>query len=318
MIGKIRKAQALTEMAIFGTIILLCLHYLLTYIQKMDRQQYINQEAFRSALEKASAPDLASVGYTIFSNRQQVSLNSPLVGEKSQISGSGQVYWGATEYTLTVDGPEVVEDLESRQYYKFNKDEKDLTDQLEGTVTAGELAEVTGDPSGLLSDLVNNGYIDADGNFQDSFTNLEDSSDLVLSSAYESQRDDIYNLLEDEYDVDVDITISSDSDKDVSKQITYGGGNISSSSRAGIKNKVKYEFKDEDGNLLYPAIEQAVDEKGEYSQAAFLADRKVYNVMRDDNSDRIWTVSKEGETVQVEQDSEILPIEDIEIEELGE
>jgi hypothetical protein len=144
MIQKIQRAQALSEMALFGSIILLCFYYLLTYLQRVDRQQYLLQESFRSALKKASAPEKGSVAYNIFSNRRQVSIYSPLIGERSQLSGSGQVYWGAVEYYLPAYdpdihggedgedyGPEVVADLESKQYYRFNKDEIDLTDILE-------------------------------------------------------------------------------------------------------------------------------------------------------------------------------------------
>jgi hypothetical protein len=72
MIQKIQKAQALSEMALFGSIILLCFYYLLTYLQRVDRQQYLLQESFRSALKKASAPEKGSVAYNIFSNRRQV------------------------------------------------------------------------------------------------------------------------------------------------------------------------------------------------------------------------------------------------------
>jgi hypothetical protein len=205
MIQNLRKAQALTEMAIFGTLILLCLHYLLVYVQRMDRQQYTQQEAFRSALEKASDDEeneedqskdekVASVSYNIFSNRRQVSINSPLVGERSQISGLAQVYWGAEEYELKGGydesqeyqgyGVESTGKLKSEQWYKFNQDEEEWSDKFKGSVTTEELAELVDDPGGLFSDLLNRGYIDAEGNFQDKFTDLEDYSELELDNDY--------------------------------------------------------------------------------------------------------------------------------------
>ncbi|MCF7888042.1 MAG: hypothetical protein K9L76_02060 [Candidatus Omnitrophica bacterium] len=229
MIQRLRKAQALTEMAIFGTLILLCLHYLVSYIQRMDRQQYALQESFRSALEKASNPTVGSVGYNVFSNRRQVSINAPLIGERSQISSSGQVYWGAEEYKLdpATGEPTTVKELEQQQYYRFNQDEIPLHDRL----TEAELASMGG------------------------------------------------------------VDIRSESEVDSSTQIAYNTGNITSTKRSGTKDIVTYEIKDDSGSVLYN-IEQAVDDNGEYNEAAYLADKKIYNIMSPDNSDRVWAVSK--------------------------
>ncbi|MCF7892890.1 MAG: hypothetical protein K9L77_01845 [Candidatus Omnitrophica bacterium] len=310
MIQKIQKAQALSEMALFGSIILLCFYYLLTYLQRVDRQQYLLQESFRSALKMASNPANGSVAYNIFSNRRQVSINSPLIGERSQLSGAGQVYWGAVEYELPPYdpaihggedgedyGPEVVDDLESKQYYRFNKDELDLTDNLKiGTVTMDELSEFTSAPDDLWDDLVNNGYIDGNGNILDAFTDLEDSSDLELDNEYEDNEGeeltkfDICNFLESEQMASPEVDITSNSDRDSSTTITYGDSNISSQSRAGEKDTVTYTLTaEETGGAIY-TISQGLDTDGEYSQAA--VGTKVYNVMREGNEDLNWTVSK--------------------------
>jgi type II secretory pathway pseudopilin PulG len=113
MIQKLKKAQALTEMAIFGTLILLCLHYLFTYTQRMNEQQYVAQEAFRGALEKARSVD-GSASYTVFSNRRGASINNPLVGDTIQVSGSGSVLWGKGGGSGT--------------WYKFGSGERDVSD----------------------------------------------------------------------------------------------------------------------------------------------------------------------------------------------
>jgi hypothetical protein len=310
MIQKIQKAQALSEMALFGSIILLCFYYLLTYLQRVDRQQYLLQESFRSALKKASAPEKGSVAYNIFSNRRQVSINSPLIGERSQLSGSGQVYWGAVEYYLPPYdpdihggedgedyGPEVVADLESKQYYRFNKDEMDLTDNLKiGTVAMDELSEFTSTPDDLWLDLVNNGYIDDDGNILDDFTDLEDYSDLELDNEYEDNdgeeltKSDICNFLESEQMASPEVAITSNSDGDSSTTITYSDSNISTQSSAGEKDTVTYTLTaEETGGAIY-TISQGLDSDGEYSQAA--VGTKVYNVMKEGNEDLDWTVSK--------------------------
>ncbi|MCF7875372.1 MAG: hypothetical protein K9L99_05885 [Candidatus Omnitrophica bacterium] len=112
MIQRLQKAQALTEMAIFGTLILLCLHYLLSYIQRSNEQQYVAQEAFRGALEKARSVD-GTAGYTVFSNRRGASINNPLIGDTIQVSGSAQVLWGKAGGSGT--------------WYKFGNGERDIS-----------------------------------------------------------------------------------------------------------------------------------------------------------------------------------------------
>lgn len=114
MIQKLKKAQALTEMAVFGALILLSLNYLLSYLQRMNAQQYVVQEAFRGALENAH--EKGFVNYTVFSNKRTASIYNPSGGDRSLVSGSGSVLWG--------------QGGDSSILYKFNKDERDLTDIL--------------------------------------------------------------------------------------------------------------------------------------------------------------------------------------------
>jgi hypothetical protein len=218
MIQKIQKAQALSEMALFGSIILLCFYYLLTYLQRVDRQQYLLQESFRSALKKASAPENGSVAYNTFSNRRQVSIYSPLIGERSQLSGSGQVYWGAVEYYLPAYdpdihggedgedyGPEVVTELKSKQYYKFNKDEIDLTDTLEGD-KSGEDEE---EEESINSDIVITS--DSDG---DSLTTITYSDSNISTQSRAGEKDTVTYTLTDKDSGGAIYTISQGLDSD--------------------------------------------------------------------------------------------------------
>lgn len=92
----LRKAQAVTEMAIFGSIILLILGVFFSYIQKMNEEQYVAQESFRHALAKAYDVQ-ASAGYTVLEERRSVSVSSPLIGDRSRYSGSAAVLWGTEE-----------------------------------------------------------------------------------------------------------------------------------------------------------------------------------------------------------------------------
>lgn len=107
------KSQAILEMAIFGSIILMMTSTLLSYTQRMNNQQYLSHEAFRLALEKARDNN-ASVSYTIFENKRNTSIFSPLKGDKGQLSASAVVYWGVPELGYTAV---------KETWYKFNEDE---------------------------------------------------------------------------------------------------------------------------------------------------------------------------------------------------
>ena len=48
-----KKGQAVTEFAIFGLIIIFTFGVMVAYLMRMNDQQYVEQEAFRRALEKA-------------------------------------------------------------------------------------------------------------------------------------------------------------------------------------------------------------------------------------------------------------------------
>ncbi|MDD5408930.1 MAG: hypothetical protein PHC71_02435 [Candidatus Omnitrophica bacterium] len=101
MICANKKGQAVAEMAIFGTLILLVFGVLISFIQQLNDRQYVQMEAFRRALEKANsyignADDGAgaSVQYTLVQNRHQVNLSGGY-GQGSNVTqtGSANVYW---------------------------------------------------------------------------------------------------------------------------------------------------------------------------------------------------------------------------------
>ncbi|MDD5560983.1 MAG: hypothetical protein PHT50_02490 [Candidatus Omnitrophica bacterium] len=96
-----KKGQAVAEMAIFGTLILLVFGALLSFIQQLNDRQYVQMEAFRRALEKANsytgyAEDGAgaSVQYTLLQNRHQINLAGGYrQGSNVTQTGSASVYW---------------------------------------------------------------------------------------------------------------------------------------------------------------------------------------------------------------------------------
>ncbi|MFA5145736.1 MAG: hypothetical protein WC723_07075 [Candidatus Omnitrophota bacterium] len=96
-----KRGQAVAEMAIFGTLILLVFGVLISFIQQLNDRQYVQMEAFRRALEKANsyigtADDGAgaSVQYTLVQNRHQVNLAGGYrQGSNVTQTGSANVYW---------------------------------------------------------------------------------------------------------------------------------------------------------------------------------------------------------------------------------
>ncbi len=295
MIQKIKKAQALTEMAIFGTLILLCFYYLLTYIQRMNETQYVTQEAFRNALERASDSSVGSVSYVNFSNKRQANLYSPVVGERSQISGSGQIYWGTPPITYTDEGAVETGELAAHAYYKFNKDERELSGIL-----AGEESPAVELSSGSLNVLVNRlgsslqGTINAYAGEDE--TVLGDTSITgVSSSVGSSHLEDVVNTTlqqnnennedasENEIEIDSYVKVNA------STQINYNNSNITTNQSGKVEDKVIYTINDKDGNPLY-SIDQGLGQDGYYSHTD--VDKEVDNVMLPGDSPRQWIAVK--------------------------
>jgi len=108
-----KKAQAATEMAIFATLILIAISFLLSYIQRIEDRQYLIMETFRRALWKANHNN-ASVSYSCIETRRQADLFAPLKGSRSQESASSSVFWAV---------PKVGEEPNSLAFYKINEDE---------------------------------------------------------------------------------------------------------------------------------------------------------------------------------------------------
>ena len=67
---------------------------------------------------------------------------------------------------------------------------------LAGTVAKTDFKDVVRGPVGLLKDLRTNGYINKQGLIQDEFKAIKDYSNMVLSSAYKKQQQEIYDILQ--------------------------------------------------------------------------------------------------------------------------
>lgn len=117
-----KKGQAVVEMAVFGSLVLLVFATLISYLQRFNDQQYVQMEAFRRALEKGCTYEPvsggvgASVQLSLIQNRRHSDSSGGFRKGSAQIlSASSNVFWAT---------PRVGEQTESLIAYRVNEDEK--------------------------------------------------------------------------------------------------------------------------------------------------------------------------------------------------
>ncbi|MDD4907722.1 MAG: hypothetical protein PHJ00_01510 [Candidatus Omnitrophica bacterium] len=109
------SAQATTELAIFGSLIIICLAVLISYGQSLQEQQILQQQAFRAALKKAYDEN-AFASYNIIKNPRTANLFGGYgEGGRSSTSAGASVAW-------CLGTPE------EKSYYTINEDEFELPD----------------------------------------------------------------------------------------------------------------------------------------------------------------------------------------------
>lgn len=115
MLSKIRsrKAQAVLEIGLLGSLILIIFSLLIGYIQQLNDNQFLLMKNFRAALKKAHDEN-AVVSYTSLEDRRHVNINAPLEGSRKNISASNYVYWAV---------PYVGNAPDSKAYYNINDEE---------------------------------------------------------------------------------------------------------------------------------------------------------------------------------------------------
>lgn len=115
MLGKMRsrKAQAVLEMGLLGSLVLIVFSLLIGYTQQLNDNQFLLMKNFRTALKRAHDEN-AVVSYTSLEDRRYVNTNSPLEGSRKTLSASSYVYWAV---------PNVGSAPNSKTYYNINDEE---------------------------------------------------------------------------------------------------------------------------------------------------------------------------------------------------
>ncbi|TRZ95614.1 hypothetical protein D4R78_03040 [bacterium] len=111
----LRSGQAVVELAVFGTLIIIVLSTLIMYGQRFEMQQQLKVEAFRKALRKAFDRN-SSVTYTLKKDVRFYNLMGNLgQGQPSTMGGSAMVMW-----QKGMPGKQDSKDQPSFAYYQIN------------------------------------------------------------------------------------------------------------------------------------------------------------------------------------------------------
>jgi len=111
------KAQATTEFAVLGSLIIVAFAFLINYSEKLNRQQANLQQTFRAALSEARAANNSAV-YTKVAFRRMPNISNPMeIGQLQSFSSSANVLWadgksedehGVNKYQLNEAAPIVI------------------------------------------------------------------------------------------------------------------------------------------------------------------------------------------------------------------
>jgi len=176
------KAQATTELAIFGSLILVCFAILISYGQSLQEQQILQQQTFRKALKKAYDEN-AFVSYNVVKNPRTVNLFGKYgEGGRSSVNAGASVSWCLGEsaeksyYQINEDTVEIPEgsevwDIETEAGTSFKGQETRSEDT--GGITSAKSANVGDTITTRLkikggSDIVITQGLDSDGKYRQS------------------------------------------------------------------------------------------------------------------------------------------------------
>lgn len=175
---KNQKGQALAEMALFGSLILMLFAALLSYLQRSNDQQYVQMESFRRALAKGNTAQGdaaegagASVQLTLLQNRRYSDLSEAFrKGSPQALSASSNVFWAV---------PKVGSKPDNAIVFKVNDDEKEIINDTvkvdnidssqktsfeEANIKQETPSAITNTRTSKLKDTVTTKFLDKEGN----------------------------------------------------------------------------------------------------------------------------------------------------------
>ena len=149
-----RKAQAITDLATIGSLILLVFGTMLVYVQQLNDKQHATMESFRRTLKQAYEGNGALVHGVFIENRRVISLDGGLKkGSPQQNMVSSDVFWAvpdefapAGNTATRMEGNEEVtyypqlrpdEIADKYAYYQVNEQQSENLIK-EGTMGGGE------------------------------------------------------------------------------------------------------------------------------------------------------------------------------------
>ncbi|MCX5693764.1 MAG: hypothetical protein NT014_01320 [Candidatus Omnitrophica bacterium] len=125
-----QKAQAILELAILGSIIILAFSFAIKYSERGNREQSYMQQTFRALLKKAKLNNSTASWQTMDFRRMPNVVNPMELGELEQFSSSNSIIWS--------DDLEEIE-TKSKSYFQLNRGpEQEIASGSAGLPGTGE------------------------------------------------------------------------------------------------------------------------------------------------------------------------------------
>jgi hypothetical protein len=142
-----RKAQAVLELAILGSIIIVAFSILIDYSEKLNREQSYMQQTFRAALKKAQALNNSASWQTVDFRRMPNVANPMELGQLQQFASGNSVLWSDGQKLAGVE-------TQPKSYFELNR-----TELVEIPISGGpgpQEGTLTSSSSGYTSNLTSN------------------------------------------------------------------------------------------------------------------------------------------------------------------
>jgi len=169
------KGQATTELAIFGSLILVCFALLISYGQSLQEQQILQQQTFRKALKKAYDEN-ALVSYNVVKNPRTTNVFGRYgEGGRGSTSTGASVNWCLGEAL-------------EKSYYQINEDTVEIPDGSEVWDVETEAATAYKGVERVSEDAANITTVKSAGLTDTITTNLkvDGGSDIAVTQGMDS------------------------------------------------------------------------------------------------------------------------------------